>query len=141
VPHGERAVKLAPDPTSHAYAMGFLGYARLVAGSETALDTLKIASAETSKLGCRPFEGLFLAYLAEAELRAGRIGEACATARQGVSAAVGFSYLYAEAWAHRALAHALAASANESEAAAAANNAAQLFERVGAMHELDRIKK
>ena len=136
----EDAVRLAPDPTSRAYALGFQAYAYLQANDERALEALEDAQKEISKIGFRPFESLFLAFLAEAQIAAEQVAKALATAEQGIDAAQQFRYPLGEGWARRAWARAAAAAGMAVEAKSAAEEAFSVFTRIGAHSEADRAR-
>jgi class 3 adenylate cyclase/tetratricopeptide (TPR) repeat protein len=135
----DAATRIAPDPTSLAYSNGFLAYAHLEAGDiDTALPALERAREEISRIGFRPFEGLFLAYLSEAQRRAGRIHDALATADHAIEASRRFRYPLGEGWAQRARGGALAALQRTSDAEPARNEAIRIFTALGARHEVSR---
>jgi len=134
VNQAERAVALAPDPTSLAYATGFLGYAKLRSGQTgEAREELQRAVEAIAQIGFRPFESLFLAYLSEAERELGEIDRARSTAARAIEVAGTWSYPLGEAWARRALARAEVRSTDSAEAAAAAQ---AIFRQIGALHEM-----
>ena len=138
VAEAEEAVQLAPDPTSRAYAAGFRAYSYLRADDPRALQALEDSQKEIATIGFRPFEGLFLAYLAEAQTGAGLTELALSTAELGIEAARRFNYPLGEGWARRAWAHAAAAEGRLADADAAAEEAKRVFTRIGARFEADR---
>jgi class 3 adenylate cyclase/tetratricopeptide (TPR) repeat protein len=134
VAQAERAVALAPDPTSLAYASGFLGYAMLRAGqTREAREELQRAVVAIAQIGFRPFESLFLAYLSEAERELGEVDRARSTAQRAIEVAETWSYPLGEAWARRALARAETQHADGAPDLAGA--AQEIFRRIGAVHE------
>jgi tetratricopeptide (TPR) repeat protein len=101
---------------------------------------LELARNEIARIGFRPFEGLFLAYQAEAQRRAGQIEEAVRTAERGIEAARNFGYPLGEAWAYRAKGRALSAMESVSEAQAALAESIRVFTMIGAQHEVERTE-
>lgn len=132
VTQAERAVALAPDPTSLAYASGFLGYGKLRSGqTQEAREVLQRAVKSIAQIGFRPFESLFLAYLSEAERELGEVEPARSTAARAIEVAEAWSYPLGEAWARRALARAEARHG----AAQTPSVAQAIFQKIGAIHE------
>jgi len=135
VNQAERAVALAPDPTSLAYATGFLGYAKLRSGqTQEAREELERAVEAIALIGFRPFESLFLAYLSEAEREVGEVDRARSTAARAIEVAGTWSYPLGEAWARRALARAEVGGSDSAAEAAAVAQA--IFRQIGAVHEI-----
>ena len=133
------ALDRAPDPTSRAYSGGFLAYSYLEQGDIVrAVPHLERANEEMSRIGFRPFEGLFLAYLSEALRAAGEIERAIRVARAGIEAAVKFHYPLGEAWAHRALGRWLALAGHATEAQSEIDAAIAMFHAIGSHHEARR---
>jgi class 3 adenylate cyclase/tetratricopeptide (TPR) repeat protein len=135
------ALNRAPDPTSRAYSQGFLAYSYLEQGEiARALPQLEQASEQISRIGFRPFDGLFLAYLSEALRAARQVERAMQVAREGIEAAKRFHYPFGEAWAHRALGRALVAAARIDEGRDEIAIAAGMFESMGSQYESDRCE-
>lgn len=133
------ALNRAPDPTSRAYCQGFLAYSYLEQGDiARALPQLEQASEEISRIGFRPFEALFLAYLSEALRSAGNVERAMRVAREGIEAAKRFRYPLGEAWAHRALARAFFECGRPDEGQREIAGAAQMFHGMGSQFETNR---
>jgi tetratricopeptide (TPR) repeat protein len=129
----ESAISAAPDPTSLAYATGFLAFALLQAGRiEEALKRFEAAIEEIRNIGFRPFQSLFLAYQAEALRRAGALDEARLSASLALDAAASWPYPLGEAWGWRALGRAHAAMRETALAQEAEGMADALFDRIGA---------
>ena len=116
----------------------FRAYSYLRADDPRALQALEESQKEIATIGFRPFEGLFLAYLAEAQTGAGLTELALSTAELGIEAARRFNYPLGEGWARRAWAHAAAAEGRLADADAAAEEAKRVFTRIGARFEADR---
>jgi class 3 adenylate cyclase/tetratricopeptide (TPR) repeat protein len=136
VAEARRALELAPDPTSRVYAQGFLAYAQLKArNTSLGLDGMNEAIRGIARIGFRPFESLFFAFLSEGKRELGDLAAAADSGRAGVDAAAAFPYPFGEAWARRALGRALAAQGLEDEAAGALREAEAAFLRIGAADE------
>ncbi|MEO5882774.1 MAG: AAA family ATPase [Caldimonas sp.] len=138
VSEAESAVAMAPDPTSRCYSSCFLAYAHLRAGHlHEAMRRLEEAVASIEQIGFRPFESLFLAYLAEAQRLLGDVASARQSAERAIKVAERWSYPLGEAWARRSLGRI------ESDDAAGADegllqSAERIFQAIGARHELAR---
>jgi class 3 adenylate cyclase/tetratricopeptide (TPR) repeat protein len=135
------ALNGAPDPTSRAYSRGFLAYSYLEQGDiARALPQLEQASEEIARIGFRPFECLFLAYLSEGLRGARDFERATRVAEEGIEAAKRFRYPLGEAWARRALGRALVAAARVDEGHREIATAAQMFQSLGSQYEADRCQ-
>ncbi|MGI9423986.1 MAG: AAA family ATPase [Hyphomicrobiaceae bacterium] len=139
IEEAEEAVRLAPDPTSRAYAMGFRAYAYLRAYDARALAALETAQREMKSIGFRPFEGLFLAFLSEAQRQTDNTELALVTAVKGIEAATKFHYPLGEGWARRAWGRAAIALGRAVDGEAAILEADKIFDRIGARHEMTSI--
>jgi len=129
----ELATSNAPDPTSLAYATGFLAFALLQAGRiKEALKAFEAAIDSIRSIGFRPFQSLFLAYQAEAQRRAGALDAARASAHLALDAAASWPYPLGEAWGWRALGRAHAAMGEAASAKEAEGKAATMFAGLGA---------
>jgi class 3 adenylate cyclase/tetratricopeptide (TPR) repeat protein len=133
----QAAVSCAPDPTSLAYATGFLAFALLQTGRiSESLGVFDAAVDSIRSIGFRPFQSLFLAYQAEAQRRGGDADAALASASLSLEAAATWPYPLGEAWGWRALGRAQAALGETAMAQEAEAKAHAIFSRLGATHEL-----
>ena len=138
VTEAESAVAMAPDPTSRTYTSGFLAYAHLRAGNlHEAKSRLEEAVAAIEQIGFRPFESLFLAYLAEAQRLLGDFAAARNSAERAVKVAESWSYPLGEAWARRALGRTERSMESGDRGEGALLRAERIFRAIGARHELD----
>jgi class 3 adenylate cyclase/tetratricopeptide (TPR) repeat protein len=135
----ERAVIMAPDPTSRAYTTGFLAYAYLRTGDlAEAIKRLQEAVISVERIGFRPFESLFLAYLAEAQRLLGDAAAAKRSAERAIKAAEAWAYPLGEAWARRALGRIADGAGPAADREASLQSAERIFQAIDARHELGR---
>jgi hypothetical protein len=80
------AVGIAPDPVSRALGEAILGYALLDGDShDDAIPRVELAVEQLGRFGIRQWHGWFMAVLAEAHRRAGRLDQARHVAGEAAS--------------------------------------------------------
>jgi len=135
----ERALELATDPVSAAYAAAFLGYAYLESGDgDRAAPRLARAVEDYQTFRFRPAEAWFGALLADARRLQGRHDEAAAVAMRAGAVARDLGFPFAGALAQRALGRALWARGAKDDADRMLAEAAQTFHAIEAELEAAR---
>lgn len=135
----QRALTLATDPVSHAYASAFIGYASMEAGdAAAATPRLREAIEQFARFHFPAFEAWFVTFLAEAQRLDGQLVDAAELAARGQALAGEVGFPLAIAWAQRVLGRVARARRAEAEAQKLLDNALEKFRAIEAEFETGR---
>jgi tetratricopeptide (TPR) repeat protein len=136
-----RAARVAPDPLGLANALGFLGHAHLEHGEpRSAISPLEEAIARSAAFGFRPQQGLFSAWLAEAQLDAGNAQRARELAAAALQLTREVSFPYGIGMALRAAGRVALVAGDPVAGHAALNDALETFAAIPARDEVRRTE-
>jgi class 3 adenylate cyclase/tetratricopeptide (TPR) repeat protein len=137
----ERSRKMSPDPVSHVYASGFLGYVHVERGEPAeAIALLEHAVQELARFGFPQWHGMFTASLAEAYRLAGDAAQAQTLAHRGLEIARGARYWFGVGYAQRVLARIARSADALDEAESELTEALETFQSIGAEFEVARVR-
>jgi DNA-binding NtrC family response regulator/tetratricopeptide (TPR) repeat protein len=136
----ERSVAVAPDPLTHAVALGWLGFALVEHGDPArAIPVLETSVRQHTIFRFPQFEGWFTAFLAEAYRVDGQLERAHATAREALEITRAARSLYGVGLALRALGRVQLAAGSAAEATATLEDALATFETMQARYDAARV--
>ena len=136
-----RALELAPDRVSRAYASMILGWALLEHGQHLeALEQLQPTVTEIEGFGFPQWQALTAVFAAEALRREGRLDEAESMVERGLRVAIGAEYWYAVGFARRTAGYIQRDKGRPDEATAKLAEAAKTFNSIGATFEAGRTR-
>jgi DNA-binding SARP family transcriptional activator len=145
VASGRRAVEIAPDPVSRAYALGHLGTAYVEGGDvNEAIATIEESVAQLQRLSARGFrrqiDGFLIAHLSEAYLLKGDVDKAGELAEEALHVSTEGKWSVAMAYAERARGLAARARGALSEALEHLGRALELFASVDTRFQVARMR-
>ena len=136
-----RALELAPDRVSRAYASMVLGYALVEHGEHRdAFERLQPTVLELEGFGFPQWQSLAAVFAAEALRRDGRLAEAETLVERGLRVATSAEYWYAVGFAQRTAGLILRDQGRVDEANVKRADAVSTFERIGAAFEAQRSR-
>jgi adenylate cyclase len=136
----ERSVAVAPDPLTHAVALGWLGFALVEHGNPArAIPVLEESVRQHRIFRFPQFQGWFTAFLAEAYRVDGQLERAHATAREALEITRAARSFYGVGLALRALGRVQLAAGSAAEATATLQEALSTFETMQARYDAARV--
>jgi tetratricopeptide (TPR) repeat protein len=136
----QRSVAVAPDPLTHAVALGWLGFALVEHGDPArAIPVLETSVRQHTIFRFPQFQGWFTAFLAEAYRVDGQLERAHATAREALEITRAARSLYGVGLALRALGRVQLAAGSAAEATATLEEALAAFETMQARYDAARV--
>jgi class 3 adenylate cyclase/tetratricopeptide (TPR) repeat protein len=140
IEHCRRALELATDPVSTAYASAMLGCAHVENGEgEPAIPLLRDGVGKLDQFGLRLVQAFFTVQLAEAYRLTGAAEQARQFAMQGLNTSLDTAYAYGAARARHVLGRLALDVAEFPAAGEYLGTARQQFEDVGARFEVGRV--
>jgi adenylate cyclase len=136
-----RAVADPPDVVNEAIANGWLGFALVEHGEMTeAIGRLEYAAGTFTRIGYRPLQAWFTAFLAEAYRRDGRVAAARAAAETSLRLAGEAQVRVAAGWAHHVLGRLAADARALAEAERHLREALDTFAAIHSRYETARTQ-
>lgn len=135
------ALARTQDPLNTAAALGFLGYAYLEKGDlPPAVAALEESVERLRQAGMQQLLGWYSAFLAEAYLMSGRMGEARQVALEALATTEGVRFLYGSGWVQRSLGRIAGAQGEFAESEAWLRRAIQTFGEIRSPYEEARTR-
>jgi ATP/maltotriose-dependent transcriptional regulator MalT len=132
---------VSPDPVSHVYASGFLGYVHVERGEPgEAIALLEHAVQELARFGFPQWHGMFTASLAEAYRLSGDASQAQSLAHRGLEISRGARYWFGVGYGQRVLARIARSADALDEAESELTEALETFQSIGAEFEVARVR-